>query len=323
MQYSGEAVTEFVCPPGHKHAEVGTCYVIHKCRCSPCRAARSRAEARRNRLKAYGRYDNGLVDAGPVRDHIAYLQAYGMGWKRISAVSGVGATAVESLIYGRKGGASDPRKGEVLQRTTRAKAEKILAVRPELHLLAGGALVPSLGTHRRVQALVTRGWSLSKIAVRVDMTRANFGGMMQRGMVRASVARKVIAVYEQLWNTPPPHTEWRDLSAFNRSQRYAAQRRWVAPLGWDDIDTDEQPPADDVAAGGVDDMAVELALAGESVRLSAAERRVAVERLWAVRWSDARIAERLGLAPRTVLRIRKELALEAFDLSELVQAGAA
>jgi len=316
-------VTVFTCPPEHRHAAVGTCYVFHKCRCSPCRAARSAAEVRRNKLKAYGRYDTGLVDAAPVREHIELLQAYGMGWKRIGVVSGVGSTAVSSLIYGRKGSNADPRKGEVLQHTARSKAEKILAVRPEIHLLSPGARIPARGTHRRIQALVSRGWSQSKLGALLGVNAGNMGTMLKRPHVTAGFAMSVAALYEANWDTPPPNTDWRDLIAFNRSKRYAAQRRWVAPLGWDDIDTDEQPPADGAEAGGVDDMAVELAMAGEAVRLSSAERRVAVERLWAERWSDARIAERLGITDRTVLRIRQELKLTAFEYGELRQAGAA
>ncbi|MDJ0337443.1 hypothetical protein [Cryobacterium sp. PH31-O1] len=226
----------------HRHALSGTCYVIGKCRCIPCTAAMTiRAKARR-KAQVFGRYDNGLVDAGPVRDHIAYLQANGMGWKRIGVVSGVGSTGVSSLVYGRKGGPDDPRKGEVLKRTSRAKAEKILAVRPELHLLATGAPIPARGTHRRVQALVTRGWSQSKIAVLVGVNRGNFGAMMQQQAVSAGFALKMIAVYDRLWNTAPPHDEWRDRIAWARSIRYAAERRWVPPLGWDDIDTDRVPP---------------------------------------------------------------------------------
>lgn len=36
----------FVCPPDHRHGEVGTCYTAHKCRCGPCRLNRSKSAAR-------------------------------------------------------------------------------------------------------------------------------------------------------------------------------------------------------------------------------------------------------------------------------------
>lgn len=315
-------MSEFVCPPDHKHAAVSTCYIQHKCRCDSCGNASTARASRRRKDQAYGRFDTGLVDAEPVREHVEMLQAFGLGWKRIGELSGVGHTAVSSLIYGRKGSNSDPRKGEVLKRTSREKAEKILAVKPDLSLLAEGALVPSRGVHRRVQALVARGWSQSKVAQQVNFTRSNFGGMMHAPQVSAGLHRRVAALYEEWCMLEPPHEEWREKIAFNRSVNYAKARRWVPPLAWDDIDTDPEPPlAED--DGSVDEMAVELALSGEKVRLTPAERRVAVTRLHAERWSDARIGEAIGAADRTVFRIRQELGLEAFDQTELRQRGAA
>jgi hypothetical protein len=62
---------------------------------------------------------------------------------------------------------------------------------------------------------------------------------------------------------------------------------------------------------------------GERVRLTPAERREAVTRLHRLRWSDGRIAEALHCADRTVLRIREELHLEAFDQTTLQRKGAA
>jgi WhiB family redox-sensing transcriptional regulator len=60
-----------------------------------------------------------------------------------------------------------------------------------------------------------------------------------------------------------------------------------------------------------DDVAIDLAVAGERVDLTPAERREALRRLHAARLSDPQIAERLGLHVRTVLRLRSELGLPA------------
>lgn len=314
--------TAFECPPEHKHEASGTCYVIHRCRCADCRAGRAAAERRRSRLKAYGRYDNGLTDAEPVREHIHMLQAFGYGWKRIATLSGVGETAIESLIYGRKGGAADPRKGEILKRTPKAKADAILAVKPDMDSLAGGARIPSRGVHRRVQALVTRGWSQSKIAAKLNIDRGNFWTLMTASTVTVRRHREVASLYEELWNTEPPRGSHREKVAYSRAVNYAKARRWLPPLAWDDIDNDATPPvADEV--GGIDEMVVELAVMGEKVRLSPEERRECVRRLHAARWSDQRIAESLGCADRTVLRIREELGLAAFDFADLQKRGAA
>ena len=59
----------------------------------------------------------------------------------------------------------------------------------------------------------------------------------------------------------------------------------------------------------VDAVAVELALSGLVVKLSFDERREAVRQGVARRWSDSEISRRIGVADRTVLRIRGELGL--------------
>jgi hypothetical protein len=295
------------CPTDHKHAEVSTCYIIHKCRCEPCTTAqRDRARVRR-RAQLYGRWVDPYVDAAPVRAHIYKLQEAGLGWKRIAELSGVGNTAVSQLIYGRKGSTGDPRKGEELKRVLAVKAEKILAVKPELSNLCGGANVPSRGFVRRVQALVAVGWSLSKIARRLGVSETNMGPMLQRPTVSARYFRRMVDVYDELWNVLPPHEEWRDLIAYRRSLRLARERGWVPPLAWDDIDADVVPPVAESVA--VDPVAVELALSGVVVRLSHDERREIVRRGVKLRLSDAAIGALAGLASRTVFRIRGELGL--------------
>ena len=267
-------------------------------------------EQKRRKLKAYGRWDSGYVPAEPVREHVLMLQAAGMGLKRIAEVAGVGNTAVSQLIYGRTGAKDDPRTGEVLKRVARAKAEKLLAVQPGTDQLAGGARVPALGTHRRLQALVACGWSLSRIAVKLGMDPTNMAPLMSRESVTLRTAREVAELYEELWNCRPTASTRFEQAGITRAIRFASARRWVPPLGWDDIDTDEEPPvADDEAF--IDEVAVELAASGERVRLTSAERREVVRVLHARKLSDADIARRAGLTARTVLRIRDELGLPA------------
>lgn len=53
-----------------------------------------------------------------------------------------------------------------------------------------------------------------------------------------------------------------------------------------------------------DPFAVDIALEGGSVHLSREQRIEAVHRLWVRQWSDAAIAEQIGISERTVLRIR-------------------
>lgn len=299
----------FVCPPEHKHGGSGVCYTMHHCRCDECRRVRSETDRRRAKLHAYGRWVDPYVSADVVREHLAYLQQSGMGYKTIAHAAGVSVTGIRSLIYGRQD--PGPRYGEMPKRLLREKAVKLLAVRPAIENLAGGAKISSRGVHRRIQALVAIGWSQSKLAERIGMNPTNMGAMLQRPQVMASTHRAVAAVYEELWNKPPAHSVWREKIAYARSLSYARKHGWLPPMAWDDIDNDVTPPTvDDVPA--VDEVALELAIAGERVKLSPAELRAGVVRLHESRWSDSRIAERLGCAQRTVLRIRQELGLESF-----------
>lgn len=303
-----------VCPAEHKHADSSTCYIQHQCRCDPCMDHHAEMIQRRNRLRAYGRFDTGLVDIAPVREHMTMLGEYGIGYKRVADLAGIGVTAARTILWGRQ--EPGPRNGELQKRVKRETAEKILGVRADLSTLARGALVTSRGTHRRVQALVALGWSLSEIGRRIGMDVGNVGTMLKRDHVSVATHRAVAAVFDELSMTPAPADEWRQRATRSRSLAFAKARRWLPPLAWDDIDSDPEPPAlDDETA--VDDIAVDLALSGEHVRLSPAERREAITRAHARKWSDRRTAHTIRCAVETVGRIRQELGLEAWPFEEL------
>lgn len=307
-----------VCPPEHKHAGATTCFIQHQCRCDPCMDWNNERELRRQREIAYGRYDSGLVDVTRVREHVLMLSEYGIGYKRLAKLAGFrSSTPVRTIIWGRQ--EPGPRYGEMQKRIKRETAEKVLRVRPQIELLAGGQTIPSRGAQRRVQALVTRGWSMAKIAGRLGIDPTNFSGLMQRDRVLVSTHRAIAELYEELWDQAPPEVTQRDKIAASRARRYAEARGLVPPLAWDDIDMDHGPdlgvPGDDVAEV-IDEVAVELASSGLRVRLSPAERRAAVQRLHADRMGDPAIADRLGLTDRTVLRIRAELGLQPWTLTE-------
>lgn len=173
--------------------------------------------------------------------------------------------------------------------------------------------VPAVGTQRRLQALVAIGWSQSKLAAHIGTSQANIWNFLFRGAptVRRDTHERVARLYAELWNTAPEHGGWRSLNAYNRSRNYAAARGWLPPAAWDDIDTDPEPPAVDRDPDYVDDAAVELAIAGHQVPLTAAERCAAVTILNRQHLNDHAIAALLHLDPRSVLRIRARLQLPA------------
>lgn len=236
-----------VCPPAHKHAQSTTCYIQHQCRCDECVEDHNARESRRRRLKAYGRFDTGLVDAEPVREHVLDLIEYGIGYKRIADLAGVGVTGVRTLVWGRQD--PGPRYGEIPKRVGREKAEKILAVQPEIENMGSGRPVSAIGTHRRIQALVARGWSVSRINALLGWDPGSLHSKMRRDKVSVATHLAVADIYEQIWNQQPPRQEWRERIAYSRSVRFAQRQGWLPPLAWDDIDTDPEPPRDTVRQG--------------------------------------------------------------------------
>jgi DNA-binding LacI/PurR family transcriptional regulator len=102
----------------------------------------------------------------------------------------------------------------------------------------------------------------------------------------------------------------------------ALAKGWVSPLAWDDIDNDPEPVTTE-ATDEIDEVAVTLACDGQKVKLNPVERREAVRRLHAERYTDPLIAETIGCGTKTALLIRQELGLKTWPYSELVKRGAA
>ena len=306
-----------ICPPDHKHAENRTCYCIHRCGCVPCREASTAAERERRKLKAYGRYDSGLVDAGPVREHIERLREYGIGWKRIAEVAGLGYTTVETVIYGHK------TRKTMNQRVKRETAEKILAVQPILENLRPGALIPSIGAQRRVQALVWNGWAMRKLAIMAGMEPGNLNRLMERDQCSVVSFLKIRALYDRLWNTQPKVERPYDNSSIARARNLARRKGWVSAWAWDDIDDpDETPDIGDAGTVDVDHAAVLLAITGEppvhrwtDAELDEIVRVLNVEQ----RMSDNAIASHLGVKTIRVYAARDRVGIEPVPLGELME----
>ncbi|WP_396453073.1 hypothetical protein [Leucobacter aridicollis] len=116
-----------------------------------------------------------------------------------------------------------------------------MAVWPAPELLADRRLVPARGTHRRIQALVAHGWSMSKLAEKMSWQVQNVSAMLNRDQVEARTMRTVAALFDELWNTAPPSETRADKGAITRAQGIARARGWAPALAWDDIDTDAEP----------------------------------------------------------------------------------
>jgi hypothetical protein len=64
---------------------------------------------------------------------------------------------------------------------------------------------------------------------------------MLSSAVTARTAQDVDALYEQLWNLRLPQSTDDQRASADAARVFAAERGWLPPLAWDDIDTDSEP----------------------------------------------------------------------------------
>jgi hypothetical protein len=263
-----------------------------------------------------------------------------MGRRRIAELAGVEASSVANLISGRR--RLGVRRPAV--RISRAVAAAILAVLvPEVpaEVVAGGASVDSIGTVRRVQALVAAGYTLTWVADAMGMGVGNLASLLRRTRVTGRVARNVAEVYERHSHLPGPSS---------RSRVRARRHGWAPPLAW--ADNIDDPGA--VPAGAVDVPVLDEILLGRildlrsaamvrdgapdwvvpsgtrSVRVSRMDRPLYVARLVELGWSATAISRALGISGAASSHARNRLAAlqagpaaEPTDLLELLALGGA
>lgn len=183
-------------------------------------------ETRRIRDTAYGRWETLFVDAEPARQHVKTLRASGTGSRRIAELSGVSRSVIQALINGRKIRGNQPSRT-----ISAANARALLAVAPAP---ADGAYIDITGTTRRLQALVSIGYTQSDLAARLGVTPGNATALFHgRGKVMVATAKRVAELFAELAMTP---------GSSQRARDHAAKRGWAAPLAWDD-DTIDDPDA--------------------------------------------------------------------------------
>jgi hypothetical protein len=285
------------CPPDHKHGLTSTCYVVHLCGCRACMDGNARRRRDRYRLLAYGRSQDAHQPIEPIRQHLQALVDTGMIPERIAISAGVGGATVRRLL-----------NSETARFVTGATARKLLAVTPDSSTLAAQGRVNGRGTRRRLQALAAIGWNHHEIARRLGYPRWKVNKALEGAYVDIRVHDDIAALYDELWDQQPPtHTR---AQRVGRSYALTVARRhgWLPPLAWDDIDTDPAPPT----AGQeplLDEIAIELALAGQNVRLTRDERLEATRRGTERGLSLTQLSDLLGVDVRTIDRDRDDLGL--------------
>lgn len=309
-----------ICPPDHTHGDKSTCYHSHRCRCRPCRDALAARERARRREQAYGTYKRARVSTEPSRNHLNDLRGRGMSLRTITRVSGVPATTLNTIVWGTTIDGVKTRSKTIAKTT----ADKILAVTFDLEALPDATKIDSRGTLRRLRALRRMGWTCESIGARIGFPGRRFRDIHDGDFVTAETARYAVAAFDLLWDKEPPLRTPTERSMAARSRSLARRHGWPGPLDWDDIDADGEPPAEeDTDEDGIDESAIESALAGHQVPLTTAERQRCVVVLHAKRWSDGLIADHLRCSEKTVLRDRQQLGLPAIEQTELITRSAA
>lgn len=278
-------------------------YVKDRCRCTACTAANTAAGRAVHRAQTFGRW-RPFMDAAPVREHIRALRAAGIGVEQIAMLAGISTSHVRELA----GPGRDDNPG--IRRVRPETAHQVLRIRIDQANRAPRSHVGATGTRRRLQALIAVGWPHDELASSLGRSSASLRRSMLSDSVTAQTAQDVSVLYEHLWNLRPPQSTDDQLAAADAARAFAAERGWLPPLAWDELDTDPDPRHHTGHAGKDDDLdaiAIERALAGDGVRLehlTPAEQDEVVRRLTERGKSIRDIAQQLATTKRTISRRR-------------------
>lgn len=214
----------------------------------------------------YARGHRRLMPARAVTAHIHKLQAQGVTMRQIAKAAGVPAGYVAHLSIDRYDRTNAVRGRAVLQVTAR-RAQHV-----------PGAMMPTVGARRRIQALMALGWNHAAMHDASGVWTSVI--LSQPGTkITWESHTAIAAMFDRLSMTPGP--SW-------RTALRAKQRGYAPPLAWDEETIDDPHAKPDTGATITDTWAVrwenfedlidkgltpELAAERAGVDLRAAERR--------------------------------------------------
>lgn len=167
--------------------------------------------------------------------------------------------------------------------------------------------IDATGTRRRIEALMALGWGAGELARRLGTTVQAVNVYRTEERVVPATAQRVAALYDELWNRRPEPTTMPERISHTRTLKFARERGFAPPMAWDDIDHDDAPQQG--VEVDVDEVRVALAVDGGRVELTPREREEAVRVLNGRGRNDREIADVLGIASKSVLRIRQRIGL--------------
>lgn len=171
-----------------------------------------------------------IVDATAARNHIAGLEGAGWSSRAIAAAADVAVQSVTRIKDGRPNA-----NRRVVAAILRVPLDQMPTTSKDGH----DPFVSRVGTVRRIQALMTIGWSCKAMAEHLSngyTERWLHNKLNQQGRwVRRSTHDEVARLYRDLSTRPGP-------SEITRQR--ARARGFASPMDWDDIDRDLEPERD-------------------------------------------------------------------------------
>lgn len=251
--------------------------------CAECKElARTRARAR-YQAATYGWLQPSHIPADEAREHVIGLRdRHNMSLSLIAEEAGVSFSTVRNIAEG------------VTRNSQPCTVYAVLAVRPTPAPLPNG-LKLSIGSARRLQALAYAHYSSDDLAPMLgalpEVVRRWRGG--KAPMISGEWHDAILALARTLDGTRGPS---------RRAHAYATRQGWVPLAAWDDVDDPDAEPFTDTDgdANVVDDIAIELALNGELVRLTNLEKRHAVHRGLAAGMTATAISKALRMSGANV-----------------------
>ena len=167
-----------------------------------------------------------LVDAEPLREHVAALMAAGMSFKAIALTAGWSSRNALADAIMRK-------------RVTPRTLARVLAVHPEVDNRKD-AYVDATGSARRLQALAVNGWPTRNLAKQLghkDPATIQHIANGKTPTIRLRTKDDIRHLFDELWDQAGPSKRTADI---------AKARGWLPALAWDDdlIDRPEHQPED-------------------------------------------------------------------------------
>jgi len=290
----------FVGKDGFNHTHGSSAAYLHGgCRCDVCRSNRSQKQTARRKEIAYGRYENALVDAEPVREHMAMLMSFGIGINRIAKMAGVSHQTVYPLVYGRTSYDIKNGKAPSTTRIKRESAERILALKPTIADLPDIMQISNRGFVRRVQALNCLGYSTREIGSLLGFSSTSqVYRMMKSSRILVVNHRAMDDLYQRLEFKPAVAVDNKHATRIRKTQDHAKAHGFIPPAGWDDIDYQAEIVAPDPL--DFDTLLTELLINPKSVHVPKSLRSQFYVALRERGWSDGDIADALGIAKSTV-----------------------